>query len=240
MKPLTEASAVASMLLLLVTATAAQTPAPRGAGSEIVTSGSGEVTLSPQRALLRIGVTTHAQKAGDASTQNAQTLNAVLDALARAGVPRDSLQTVAFGVGPNYDYESGKRLIDYQAYAAVRLTARDLPRIGGLIDIALGAGATDIGSIGFESDSMDIARQRALALAFGKARADAEALARAAGGSLGRLLAVRTRGGYFPEFEMAELRMASSGYEAGTPITPRDVVVQVAVETRWVFAPRAR
>jgi uncharacterized protein len=223
-----------SFLLVLAAAVpfAAQRPPQSKTESEIVTYGSGEVTLSPQRAVLRIGVATHAPRASDASSQNAQAMKAVVEALARVGVPRDSLQTVAFGVGPNYDYDSGQRLIDYEAHAAVRLTVRDLSIIGRLIDVALEAGATDVGNVGFESDSMEIARRKALAQALGKARGDAEALAQAAGGSLGQPLEVKARDAHFPDYEA----FASSGYmlrQSQTPITPRDVVVRVAVEARW-------
>ncbi len=215
----------------------AQKP-PRKADAEIVTFGSGDATLSPQRAVLRIGMTTRAATAAAASSQNAQILNAVLDTLKRAGFPRESLQTVAFGVGPNYDYENGNKLVDYEALAAVRLNVRNLTQIGRLIDVTLAAGATDVGNLGFESDSLEIGRRRALAQALGKARGDAEALARAAGGSLGRLVELTARDNYFPGL------LDSEGYAASgralrqeTAITPRDVAVRVSVEAHWEFVP---
>lgn len=228
----------ATLLLAPSVPLEAQTP-ERKKDAEIVTHGSGDATLSPQRAVLRIGMTTRAPTAAEASSQNARILNAVLDTLRRAGFPRDSLQTVAFGVGPNYDYEKGSKLVDYEASAAVRLTVRDLTRIGRIIDQALAAGATDVGNLGFESDSLEIGRRQALRQALGKARGDAEALARAAGGSLGRLVQVIARDNYFGA-------LASEGlaYSAGfasmrqeTSIMPRDVIVRLSVEAHWEFVP---
>lgn len=223
-------------LVLAPASLAGQRDGPR-ADAEIVTGGSGEVTLTPQRAVLKIGVTTRPATAAEASSKNARAMNAVLDTLARAGFPRESLQTVAFGVGPNYDFESGNKLIDYEATATIRLKTRDLSRIGRIIDQALAAGATDVGSIGFESDSLEIARRRALAQALEMARGDAQAIAAAAQGSLGRMLEVNAREGFYPLAmeAMAFRGMAASG---ATPITPRDMTVRVAVTARWEFVPR--
>jgi uncharacterized protein len=209
----------------------------RTVDAQFVTYGSGEVTLSPQRALLRVGMTTHAPAAAAASNANARRLNAVLDALRKAGFPRDSLQTLAFGVGPNYDYNKGNKLVDYEASASTRLRVRDLTRIGRIIDLVLAAGATDVGNIVFESDSLEIGRRQALTQALGKARGDAEALARAAGGALGRLIEVTARDDYGGGFAMAAYARRASALDVETSITPRDVVVRVSIEARWEYLP---
>ena len=212
---------------------AGQFQRPDAKGPDLTTTGSGEVTLSPQRATVRVGVSTHAASAAEASTQNATVLRNVLDTLVRAGFRLDSLQTVVFGVGPNYDNANGRKLIDYVARAAIRVSLSDLSRIGRVIDMALAAGATEIGGIEFQSDSTDIARHRALAQAFGKAHDDARAVAAAAGGRLGRLLEVTTRdedyGGFAMDFE------ASAPAFMQTAILPRDVTVRVSVQARWEF-----
>jgi len=222
--------------LLLPALLSAQQP-QRKADSEILTSGSGEATLSPQRAMLRIGITSRAPTAAAASSRNAQLMNAVLDTLVRAGFRRDSLQTVAFGVGPNYDYDNGNKLIDYESTATIRVRVRDLSRIGRIIDQALTAGATDVADIAYESDSLEIGRRQALAEAFGKARDDARALAAAAGGSLGRLLEVNANNAYYPgQADMAYFSVAQS--RAVAPISPRDVIVRVGVQVRWEFVPK--
>jgi uncharacterized protein len=210
----------------------------RKADSEIRTAGSGEVTLSPQRAVLSIGITTRAATAAEASSHNARVTNTVLDTLVRAGFRRDSLQTVAFGVGPNYDYDSGHKLVDYEATATIRAKVRDLARIGRVIDQALAAGATDISNVIYESDSLEIGRRQALAQALGKARDDARALAVAAGGALGRLLDVNATDAYPYAYALDAFSASGMQVRGGaTSISPRDVAVRVAVQTRWEFIP---
>jgi uncharacterized protein len=208
------------------------------ADSEILTSGSGESTLSPQRAVLWIGITSRAAAAADASSHNARVMNAVMDTLVRAGFRRDSLQNTAFGVGPNYDYENGNKLVDYEATATIRVKVRDLSRIGRVIDQSLAAGATDISNVSYESDSLDIGRRQALAQALVKARDDARALAVAAGGGLGRLLEVNARDAYPYGYAMEAAAYSGMRASSGaTSISPRDVTVRVTVQTRWEFVP---
>ena len=96
-------------------------PGPRAA-SEILTSGDGEATLTPDRALLRVGMQTNAKTAADASARNAAKVEAVIAALRKLGYRTDSLRTVGFGVTPNYDFEGGRRLVDYQASATIAVT----------------------------------------------------------------------------------------------------------------------
>ncbi len=224
----------ASLAALLL----AQVPSasPRAA-AEIITAGWSEATLSPQRAELRVGMTSRAGNAADASSRNARLLQSVLDSLGRVGFPRESLQTVAFGVGPNLDYEHGNKVNGYEATAAVRLMVHDLKRIGEIIDLVLRAGATDLSSITFQSDSVEIGRRRALGEALAKARSDAEALATAGGGSLGRLLEVSTQPGFGYGMAFQAVTVSRGMARAAPAITPQDVVVQVSIQARWEFVP---
>jgi uncharacterized protein YggE len=226
-----------ALLTTLISSQAPSQPPLPKAASEIHTAGQGETTLSPQRAKLRIGTTSRAGNAADASSRNARLLQGVLDSLGRAGFPRESLQTVAFGVGPNIDYEHGNKVTGYEATATVRLRVHDLKRIGEIIDLALRTGATDLSSITFESDSVDIGRRRALGEALAQARSDAEALATAAGGSLGRLLDVSTQMGFGYGPMLNGVVVTASRARTAPQITPSDVVVHVSVQARWEFVP---
>jgi len=215
----------------------AQAPAPSPqTGPEILTAGSGEASLPPQRAVLHIGMTSRASNAADASSRNAKVLQSVLDTLTRAGFPRESLKTVEFGVGPNIDYEHGNKVTGYEATATIRLVVHDLTQIGRVIDLALTAGATDVSDVAFESDSVTIGRRRALGEALAKARSDADALATAAGGSLGRLLEVSSGGGFgFASGARLSAVAVTASASRAAEFTPRDVVVQVSVQARWEF-----
>jgi uncharacterized protein YggE len=210
---------------------------PKSGLPEVATFGSGAVTLSPQRATVQIGVSTHAISAAEASAQNATVLQAVLDTLVRTGFRRESLRTLAFGVSPNYDYANGRKVIDYAARSVIRVSLSDLSRVGRVIDMALAAGATEVGGLDYESDSTDVARHRALAQAFAKARDDATAVAAAAGGKLGRLLELTTHDNGYGGLAFGPVVFSPAMQQQTPPIMPPDVTVRVSVQTRWQFLP---
>ena len=210
-------------------------PSPR---PEIVTSGSGQVILPPDRAAVRIGIATRAATASAASSANGPVVVRVQDTLGTLGLRDRAVRTISFGVAPNYDYQGGRRLLDYEARTTLEVQLQEVSALGRLLDAALGAGATEIVSINFESDSARAARARALSTALANARADAEVLAGAAGGRLGRLLLATTSVlDYAGGLGMQTANYAGQAPLPGIPSVRRDVVVTVAVQARWAFVP---
>ena len=211
--------------------------------SEIVTTGSGRVTLPPDRAVVRIGIATRAATASAASTPNAPLVARVQDSLRALHLPERAVRVVSFGVAPNYDYREGRRLVDYEARTTLEVTLRDVGALGRVLDAALAGGATDISGIVFESDSVSVARQRALSTALVAARADAETLARAAGGRLGSPRVVSTSPDAVNQaISYRAVDYGGIGVESGiatgaVPAVRRDVVIAVSVVARWNFVP---
>ena len=75
-------------------------------------------------------------------------------------------------------------------------------------------------------------------MAIEKARADAEAAARAAHGSLGTLLGIDI-GSYSPPPPRPMMMMSKNAgvAQADTPINPGEETLSVEVSTRWRFIP---
>jgi uncharacterized protein YggE len=94
-----------------------------------------------------------------------------------------------------------------------------------------------IASLQFYSSNTEVARRSAIAAAIENARADADAAARAAHGSLGTLLEVSV-GSYAPPppRPMAMMRVGATA-GADTPINPGEESLSVEVSTRWRFVP---
>src|SRR5829696_1001660 len=99
-QPLSRATGAAFLSCALAGAATAQQPQPGAphAASELVTDGQGESSLTPDRAIVRVGVETHARTAAEASSRNARTVQKVVDTLRTLGYRVDSLRTVGFGV----------------------------------------------------------------------------------------------------------------------------------------------
>jgi uncharacterized protein YggE len=202
---------------------------------EIATSAEGEVNLPPTRALITLNIETRANSAAEASNQAGRKVRAVREAVGRMGFPLDSIRTVSFFVNPTYDMERGQKPVDYRGFAIIQLNVRNLERVAAVMDTALAAGVTQIPDLQFDSDSVPAARKVAIARALERARADAEALAGAAGGRLGKLLSATTSGGNYP---MPRAQMEFSMAKGGAPDVTRNVVVNVSVQARWEFLER--
>jgi hypothetical protein len=207
--------------------------------SQVVTTGIGEARVVPDRATIFIGVQSRAATAAAAGADNARRQRAILDTLRAVGLSADQLSTINYNVTPEMQYPNGgtPKVTGYVVTNTVRAELRRIDDVGRAIDAALAKGANEISSLQFSSSKADSVRRAALAEAVVNAHADAEALARAAGGSLGALLELSTAS--IPIRPVMEMSMARGGMAGPrTPIDPGEQVVNATVTARWVFVPR--
>ena len=233
--------------VLVASPVAAQQPQPSSAhsGPDIVTSATGEARVTPDRAHVLIGVQTRAATAAQAGADNATKTRAVIDAIKARGIPAAQIGTSEYNLYPEYDNREPPRegpqtprVIGYVANNTVRVEVRQLNQVGAVIDAALAAGANMVNTIQFFASNVDAARRTALGEAVGRARADAEALAKAAGGSLGALLELNTQTPPVrPMYGERLMRMDAAGAAAQTPIEPGQQTLTVWVGGRWAFVP---
>jgi uncharacterized protein YggE len=223
------------LAMLLSAAVAAPVAAQEPKAPEIAVTASGAVDLSPDYAVIQIGVLTRDPQAGRAGEQNARIATAVRGALRQLlRVPDDSLPSVGYSVVTDYDRD--RRATGYAARSVIEARVHDLGQVGSAVDAALAAGATQIAGIQFESSKRAAARLDALARAVETARREAEAMARAAGGRLGPLIGASSSPPAFPNLRAARSAMAMAGAE--TPIAPPELTVEAMVTARWVFLPQ--
>ncbi len=236
-------TALSAVLLAAVAMSAGAQQAPSFAPPppQIVATGHGESKVASDRATIMIAVETRAKTAAEAGQANARKLKAVQDTLIRLGVQRDQIATVHYSVSPDWRYEERKqRLAGYVASNMLRIQIRKLEQVGQLIDASLGAGATNINSVEFTASMIDSARRVAITAAVAQARADAEAMARAAGGSLGSLLEMTTQDMGPRPMMMQQMRTMESKAAADveTPITPGEQTIMATVFARWQYVAR--
>jgi hypothetical protein len=218
---------------------AAQVPdsAPRlAAVSSVVTSAQGEGRITPDRATIAIGVETRASTARAAGADNARKQQAVIDTLKGLGIPAERIRSSEYTLYPEQVYDGegrNPRITGYVARNTVRVEVWDIARVGPAIDAALARGANNINSLQFESSKADSVRREALQEAVRLARADAEAMARAAGRCISDVIELSTSEMMRPM--VMEVQMAARGQaaDASTPIEPGEQTITVNVMTRW-------
>src|SRR5579872_3156623 len=178
-----------AFLIVLASPMRAQVAPPQPPA--IVTNGDAHAEVQADRAQLLVSVETRGPTAASAASENSRLTRATLDTLRTTGLSREQLGTFGYSVQPQYVQA---KVNGYIARNTVRVDIRKVDDVGRIIDAALAGGATSIGSLQFTASNVDSARREAFARATAQARGDAEALARAAGGSLGPLLELTASG----------------------------------------------
>jgi Uncharacterized conserved protein len=226
-----------------VTSTRAQVQMPAPAVVPVLsTSGQGEAKVTPDRASVMLNVQTRAFTAAAAAGDNAARTRAVLDAVAKLGLSREQLSTEGYSVYPEMQYDrngAAPRVSGYVVTNTVRAETKRPEQAGAIVDVALAAGANLVNSLTFYASSIDEARRQAVGAAVASARADAEAMAKAAGGTLGALVELSTGGPTIPPrpiYDMA-IRAKSAVQGEPTPVNAGPQTVTVYVTARWRFIP---
>lgn len=186
------------LLFTLILAAVTAGPRPADAAEKMVTvTGEASVSVAPDTAVIRIGVTTLGKNARDASETNAKQMTAVLAAIKKSGISDRDVQTSLLSVQPKYDPSKGgtARLTGFQVTNRVTVKIRDVDALPAILDRAIGAGANEMSGIEFivseQSKMLDQARSEAIA----DARRKAELYARAAGAKIGPVVSISEEGG---------------------------------------------
>ena len=206
---------------------------------QILAGGTGEVQLTPDRATVMLGVQSRSSTVAQATSDNARRQRAIIDTLRALGLGSDQLTTVNFNVSPEMQYPPNQapKVTGYVVTNTIRASLRRIEDVGRTIDAALTKAANEVSGIEFTSSRADSARRAAIAEAVGHARADAEVMAKAAGGSLGQLLELTSGVEPIRPFEAPMARARVAGAAAPTPIEPGQLTVTATVTARWAFIP---
>jgi uncharacterized protein YggE len=228
-------TAVVACVPLLAPAVLAQTPAP----SQIVVTGTGEARVVPDRATIVFGVQSRATTAAAAGSDNARRLRAVLDTLKSMGLSGDQLSTVNYSVSPEMQYSptgnQPPKVTGYVVNNSVRADLHRIDDVGRAIDAALAKGANEVTSLQLTTSKGDSIRRVALAAAVADARAQAEVLARAAGGTLGGLIELSSAQEPIRPILQPMMRVSAAMAPTRTPIEAGEQTTTATVTARWTF-----
>jgi uncharacterized protein YggE len=212
--------------------TAAQTPAVSTDGPVIITTGEGVVKLAPDRVWVSIAAESHARSPRDAQRANADAMAAVLGKLKGAGLPADAIRTSGYDLQPEFDYVSGKQTLrGYVARNTIEVRVDEIGRVGEVLDLAVGSGATAVSGIRFDLKDRGSADREALRRAVADARTRAEAAASGANLRVDRVLRIEEqRGSVEPPRPMMMMRQSAGAMEsAQPPISPGELEVRASV-----------
>jgi uncharacterized protein YggE len=209
----------------------------------IVVTGRADTKVIPDRATVSLGAETRRATAAQAAQENARIQRAILDTLKTMGIGAEEITTADYAVMPDQQYDNTTRqtrITGYIVRNTVRVRVQKLERVGAVIDAALAKGANGVNGLELTASNTDDARRQALAEAVERARKDADAMARAAGGQIVSLLEIALQDGETPVFRPAMAAMSLKSAGGATPIEAGAQTLTVQVLTRWRFAPTPR
>ncbi|WP_176562630.1 SIMPL domain-containing protein [Paracoccus liaowanqingii] len=204
--------------------------------SRMTVTGEGQSRTAPDMASIQLGVTTQADSAAEAMSQNSERQRAVIEALTGQGIDAAQIQTSGLTLNPlmQYGEDQAPTVTGYQASNMVTVRVSDLPALGEVLDAIVGAGANEINGITFTREDGASAEDDARRDAVADAQRKAQVLAEAAGVELGPLMTLRDMatggGGPRPMMRM-EAAMADS-----TPVQPGEVETTAQVEVEYALA----
>jgi uncharacterized protein YggE len=207
--------------------------APAGSVLYTVTaSGEGKAIAAPDQAEMSFGVTTQGAEAKKTLDDAAKQADKIIAALKRAGVAAEDLQTSGVSLYPQQDYSNDRapRITGYQATIQVRVTMKDISKVGDIIEAGAGAGANQISGPTFTLSEKSVSREEAIKAAVADAKSRAEVMAKAAGKSVGDVISVSETGVNAPPiYYGAEKSSLDASYAAAIEPGTLDVTASVTI-----------
>jgi uncharacterized protein YggE len=154
----------------------------------------------------------------------------ILAVVKDTGVASKDVQTVRFDVQLERQWKGGQPgpVTGYRVSNLARVKVRDLARVGELLDTVGAAGSNAIQGLTFQKDQTSAEEARALQEAVKRARAKAEALAKAAGVVLGDLRSITET--VQPPHPISMRMEAALPQSSGTPVEAGEIEVRAEVE----------
>lgn len=199
----------------------------------IVTTGEAEVKRPPDRAWVTINAESRSKDPREAQRQNVSAMDAVMAKLKGMNLGDDAIRTIAYELHPEYDYVEGRQILrGYVARNSIEVRIDDISRVGDVLGVSVGSGATSVGGLRFGLKDREAAEREALRLAVADARARADAAAAGAGVQISGVLRVEEQRMSTPEPPRPMMRqMATAEYAQADapPISPGTIEIRSVV-----------
>lgn len=202
-------------------------------------SGRGVVTVTPDIAILRLGVEVQAATVAIAQSQAVEAMDEVMDALTDNGVAKKDIQTQYFSIRRVTKWDRDKEeeiVVGYRVTNKVTAKIREIDKAGIVIDAVAAAGGdfTRIDSIDFSVDDPSAYYEEARKEAMADAKAKAEQLVELADAKLGKATYISESSQVPPPIYRQDI------YEEAipattTPISPGEMEISLTVQVAYAL-----
>lgn len=202
-------------------------------------SGRGEVTATPDVAILRVGIEAQEATVAEAQAKASEAMDNVMTALTDSVAEKD-IQTQYFSIRQRTRWDEARQdevVTGYRVTNRVVAKIRDIDQVGSIIDTVVQAGGdlTRIDNLSFSIDDPSVYYEEAREKAMADAKAKAEQLAELAGVTLGKPTYVSE--GFQPiytEYMVAGGMAPPAPAPAPAPsISPGEITVSLTVQIAY-------
>lgn len=200
----------------------------------ITVTGVGNVSITPDVGYLRLGVDVANPDLAAALTEVRTKMDAVLAAIKAEGVTDADIRTDQYSVFREDRFAPGDNAPQptYRVMNIVRVSVRDITKIGDVLNRAVEAGANAIQNVEFGVADVRPTETQARKLALTDAEARAKELAASIGATLGQVLSVQETAGFVP-YSTFERGMGGGG--GAGPINAGSLEVSVSLVVTYAI-----
>ncbi len=198
---------------------------------QITVIGTGEAKGTPDQATVQLGVQSQAPTSSAALADNNTKMEALIAKLKELGIADKDIQTSNFSISPTYGND-GQAVTGYQVNNSASVTIRNIATTGTLLDSVVAAGSNSIYGISFGIGDPKSLQGEARNAAITNAKAQAEAMAQAAGGSVGQILSITESIGSVPQPMMMQSEAMMADAKA-VPISQGEQSVSAQVQITY-------
>ena len=163
-------------------------PAITAQPNSVFVGADGKFEANPDTAIVQFNISAQEANSRAAYDRASKAAEQVRQILRTNGIDPAAAQLGYFSIEPVYDYRQAKRkLIAYRVNVNVSLKLKDFTKIAPIVQQLSDGDITDEQSINYTLDDIDTAKTKAVEDAYRRARASADAVARAGGRTLGEL-----------------------------------------------------
>lgn len=229
---------VTTILILTASTSAMAEDTPR----LIAVTGTGEVAVSPDRAIVTMGIDARNLVLDQAREEVNQTTRKVLKLAKDLGIDDKYVSTTGANINPEYRYDNNRsvrRLTGYRVFRNVSIDLRDLDKLGRLVEGAVDLGINQVSPPSMTLVDRSAAEDDSLKAAAKDARRKAELLAETLGVKVGpvhSLTAVSNNFRPAPMAEAAMMRSVSADGGGADTYSAGEVVVSAQVNAQFTIA----
>jgi uncharacterized protein YggE len=206
-------------------------------------NGEGKVTAVPDEATVDVGVTAQSATVSDAKNKVNQAANKIISDLKKLGLSDNDIQTTDYSINPNYSgglnevmqpmlpSNGQQNITGYTVTQNLEIQVQPIEKINQVVDTSTKDGANLVGGVNFTfSNQLNKSLEaQATEQAVDNAKTKAEALAKAAGINLGKVINVVENPNQPQPLMMAANAVAKTDQSAPTAITPGENSITVDV-----------